>query len=76
VGPWRASINRTARAILTTMNVNIVMLASPSTPAESFRIERMTDHAVSVLAGAHVSIESRRILVTGRWARLRRRSSY
>jgi len=39
------------------MNVNLVVLASPSMPAESFRIAAMTDPAVTVPAGAHVTIE-------------------
>jgi len=56
--PAGASIDRPARTItFTTMNVNLAVLASPSMPAESFRIAGMTDPAISVPAGAHVSIE-------------------
>ena len=56
--PAGASIDRAARTItFTTMNVNLVVLASPSMPAESFRIAGMTDPAIVVPAGAYVSIE-------------------
>ena len=56
--PAGASINRAARTItFTTMNVNLAVLASPSMPAESFRIAGMTDPSIIVPAGAHVSIE-------------------
>ena len=56
--PAGASIDRAARTItFTAMNVNLVALASPSMPAESFRIAGMTDPAIIVPAGAHVSIE-------------------
>ena len=56
--PAGASIDRAARTItFTTMNVHLVVLASPSMPAESFRIAGMADPAISVPAGAHVSIE-------------------
>jgi hypothetical protein len=56
--PAGASINQAARTIsFTTMNVNLVVLASPSMPAESFRIAGMTNPSVTVPAGAHVSIE-------------------
>ena len=56
--PAGASINRAARTItFTSENVSLVVLASPSMPAESFRIAGMTDPAISVPAGAHVSIE-------------------
>jgi rusticyanin len=56
--PAGASIDRAARTItFTTMNVNLAVLASPSIPAESFRIAGMTDPAITVPAGAHVSIE-------------------
>ena len=56
--PAGASINWTARTLtFTTANVNLVVLASPSMPAESFRIAGITDPAVSVPAGAHVTIE-------------------
>ncbi len=53
-----ASINRAARTItFTTRTVQLTVLASPSMPAESFRIAGMTNPAVSVPAGAHVTIE-------------------
>jgi rusticyanin len=56
--PAGASINRAARTIIfTRTSVNLVVLASPSMPAESFRIAGMTDPAISVPAGAHVTIE-------------------
>jgi plastocyanin len=56
--PAGASINRAARTItFTTMNVNLAVLASPPIPAESFRIAGMTNPAISVPAGAHVTIE-------------------
>ncbi len=56
--PAGASIDRAARTIaFTTTNVHLVVLASPSMPAESFRIAGMTDPSISVPAGAHVSIE-------------------
>jgi len=56
--PAGASINRAARTItFTTANVSLVVLASPSMPAESFRIAGMTDPAISVPAGARVTIE-------------------
>ncbi|HUY51899.1 MAG TPA: sulfocyanin-like copper-binding protein [Streptosporangiaceae bacterium] len=56
--PAGASIDRAARTItFTTRNVRLVVLASPSMPAESFRIAGMTDPAIIVPAGAHVSIE-------------------
>ena len=56
--PAGASIDRAARTItFTTMNVNLAVLASPSMPAGSFRIAAMTNPAISVPAGAHVSIE-------------------
>jgi rusticyanin len=56
--PAGASINRSARTItFTTANVNLVVLASPSMPDESFRIAGMADPAVSVPAGARVTIE-------------------
>lgn len=57
-GPSGASIDRTARTItFTTMAVRLVALASPSMPDESFRIAGMTDPAISVPSGAHVTIE-------------------
>jgi rusticyanin len=56
--PAGASIDQAARTIsFTAVNVNLVVLASPSMPAESFRIAVMTDPAFSVPAGAHVTIE-------------------
>ncbi len=56
--PAAASISRAARAItFTTANVNLAVLASPSMPADSFRIAGMTDPSIIVPAGAHVSIE-------------------
>ena len=56
--PAGASIDRAARTItFSAMNVHLVVLASPSMPAESFRIAGMTNPAISVLAGAHVSIK-------------------
>ncbi len=56
--PAGASINQAAHTItFTTSNVNLVVLASPSMPAESFRIAGITDPSVSVPAGAHVTIE-------------------
>jgi rusticyanin len=56
--PAGASIDRAARTItFATANVNLVVLASPLMPAESFRIAGMADPTVSVPAGAHVTIE-------------------
>jgi rusticyanin len=56
--PAGASINKAARTItFTTATVNLTVLASPSMPAESFRIAGMTDPTVSVPAGARVTIE-------------------
>ncbi len=56
--PGGASINRAARTItFTTATVKLTVLASPSMPAESFRIAGMTDPAISVPAGARVTIE-------------------
>jgi rusticyanin len=56
--PAGAGINRAARTItFTTTNVNLVVLASPSMPAESFRIAGMANPTVIVPAGAHVTIE-------------------
>jgi rusticyanin len=56
--PPGASIDRADRTItFTTTSVNLVVLASPAMPAESFRIAGMTNPAISVPAGAHVSIE-------------------
>ena len=56
--PAGASIGRAARTItFSALNVHLVVLASPSMPAESFRIAGMTNPAISVPAGAHVSIK-------------------
>jgi rusticyanin len=56
--PAGASIDRAARTItFTTTDVTLTVLASPSMPAESFRIAGMTNPAIIVPAGAHVSIE-------------------
>lgn len=56
--PAGASVNRAARTVtFTTTAVNLVVLASPSMPAGSFRIAGMTNPAVSVPPGAHVTIE-------------------
>jgi rusticyanin len=56
--PAGASVNRAARTItFTSSTVHLVVLASPSMPAESFRIAGMTDPTISVPAGAHVTIE-------------------
>ena len=56
--PAGASIDRSARTItFSTTSVNLVVLASPAMPAESFRIAGMTNPSISVLAGAHVTID-------------------
>ena len=56
--PVGASTDRAARTItFTTADVTLTVLASPSMPAESFRIAGMTNPAIIVPAGAHVSIE-------------------
>jgi rusticyanin len=56
--PAGASVNRAGRTVtFTTADVRLVVLASPSMPAESFRIAGMTNPVVSVPAGAQVSIE-------------------
>ena len=56
--PAGASIDRAGRTItFTSRNVSLVVLASPAMPAESFRIAGMTNPAIIVPAGAHVSIE-------------------
>jgi rusticyanin len=56
--PAGASVDRANRTItFTTVNVNLAVLASPSMPAESFRIAGMTNPSISVPAGAHVTIE-------------------
>ena len=55
--PAGAVINRAARTItFTSRTVRLTVLASPSMPAESFRIAGMTNPALSVPAGAHVTI--------------------
>jgi rusticyanin len=56
--PAGATIDRATRTItFTTSDVTLSVLASPSMPAENFRIAGLTDPAVSVPAGAHVTIE-------------------
>jgi rusticyanin len=56
--PAGASVNRSARTItFTTANVHLTVLASPSMPAENFRIAGMTNPTISVPAGARVTIE-------------------
>jgi rusticyanin len=56
--PAGASIERAARTVtFSTRSVHLVVLASPSMPAESFRIAGLTNPAISVPAGAHVTIE-------------------
>lgn len=56
--PAGASIDKAARTItFTTTSVHLAVLASPSMPAESFRIAGMTNPTVSVAAGARVTIE-------------------
>lgn len=56
--PAGTSINRAGRVItFSTATVNLAVLASPSMPAESFRIAGMADPTISVPAGAHVTIE-------------------
>jgi len=56
--PAGAQVGRAANTItFTTANVTLAVLASPSMPAESFRIAGMTNPAISVPAGAHVTIE-------------------
>lgn len=56
--PAGASVNRAGRTItFSTRTVHLTVLASPSMPAESFRIAGMTNPAVSVPAGARVTIE-------------------
>ena len=53
-----AQVSRAANSItFTSANVTLAVLASPSMPAESFRIAGMTNPTVSVPAGAHVTIE-------------------
>jgi rusticyanin len=56
--PTGAQVSRAANTItFTTANVTLAVLASPSMPAESFRIAGMTNPTISVPAGAHVTIE-------------------
>jgi rusticyanin len=56
--PAGAQVSKAANTItFTTMNVTLAVLASPSMPAESFRIAGMTNPAISVPAGARVTIE-------------------
>jgi rusticyanin len=56
--PAGASVNRAARTVtFTSATVDLAVLASPSMPAESFRIAGMANPAISVPAGAHVTIE-------------------
>jgi rusticyanin len=56
--PAGASIDKAARTItFTTTSVHLAVLASPSMPAESFRIAGMTNPTLSVPAGARVTIE-------------------
>ena len=56
--PAGASVNRASRTItFSTATVHLAVLASPSMPAESFRIAGMTDPAISVPAGARVTME-------------------
>jgi rusticyanin len=55
--PAGAVIGRAARTItFTSKNVSLVVLASPSMPAESFQIAGLTNPAITVPAGAHVRI--------------------
>lgn len=55
--PARAGIDRASRTItFTSRDVSLVVLASPSMPAESFQIAGMTNPAISVPAGTHVTI--------------------
>jgi rusticyanin len=55
--PAGATIGRAARTItFTGRDVHLTVLASPSMPAESFRIAGMTNPSVTVPAGAHVTI--------------------
>jgi rusticyanin len=56
--PAGAQVSKAANTItFTTTNVTLAVLASPSMPAESFRIAGMTNPVISVPAGAHVTIE-------------------
>ena len=56
--PAGASLDRAANRItFTTESVSFVVLASPSMPAENFRIAGMTNPTISVPSRAHVSIE-------------------
>lgn len=55
--PAGAAIDRARRTItFTSHDVRLVVLASPSMPAESFRIAGMTNPAITVPAGAAVRI--------------------
>jgi rusticyanin len=56
--PAGASVDRAAnRVSFSGTSARLVVLASPSMPAESFRIAGLTNPAIAVPAGAHVSIE-------------------
>ncbi|MHB1612779.1 MAG: sulfocyanin-like copper-binding protein [Actinomycetes bacterium] len=56
--PAGASRDRAAnRLTFTTQSVRLVVVASPSMPAERFRIAGMVDPTVVVAAGAHVHVE-------------------
>ncbi|HUY47233.1 MAG TPA: sulfocyanin-like copper-binding protein [Streptosporangiaceae bacterium] len=56
--PADAQVDRAARAItFTTRTVRLVVLASPSMPAENFRIAGTTNPAITVPAGAQVTME-------------------
>ncbi len=56
--PAGAQINKAARTItFTTRTVRLVVLASPSMPAERFKIAGMTNPSITVPAGAQVTIE-------------------
>lgn len=56
--PAGATLDRAGNRItFTTSTVNLVVEASPSMPAESFRIADMTNPTIVVPAGARVSIE-------------------
>jgi rusticyanin len=56
--PPGAHVDRAGRTItFTTATVRLAVLASPSMPGESFRIAGMTNPAISVPAGARVTIE-------------------
>ena len=56
--PAGAIVDQVGHTItFTGKDVTLTVLASPSMPAESFRIAGMTNPAISVPAGAHVSIQ-------------------